>query len=227
MDILYEDNHLLVVHKPAGMPSQDDESKDLSVFQWAKNYIKEKYQKPGNVYVALPHRLDRPTEGVLLLAKTSKAATRISDQFQKRSIQKTYLAITEKIPNPTQGKLTHYVRKLQGKNIMRASLKADPDSKKAELAYEVVVTQGKRALVRVNPSTGRKHQIRVQLASIGSVIKGDMKYGTTSFNADKSICLLAAKLKIVHPTLKEPMEFSVDMPEGNIWAPFNNMNLSF
>lgn len=225
MEILYEDNHLLVVHKPAGMPSQDDETGDLSVFQWAKGYIKETYQKPGNVYVALPHRLDRPTAGVLLLAKTSKAGSRISTQFQNRSIQKTYLAITEKVPLTPKGELNHYLSKLPGKNIMKAYAKERKDSKRAMLTYEMICSHEKQGFLKINPTTGRKHQIRVQLASIGCVIKGDVKYGTTPFNADKSICLLAYKLSIIHPTLKEPMTFTTSLPEGSIWAPFNSMKL--
>lgn len=218
--ILFEDNHLLIVHKPFGMPSQGDETGDESVFDWAKNYIKDKYQKEGNVYVALLHRIDRPTGGILMLGKTSKAASRISEDFQKNLIQKTYYAVTENIPEPAEGELRHYLGKVPNKNIVRAYNKPVREAKAAHLTYKVLATNGKRALIEVRPHTGRQHQIRVQLAAIGCVICGDVKYGKTDFLPDKSIALLAQSITFMHPTKKEPMTISVLMPNSHVWGLF-------
>ncbi len=215
--IIYEDNHLIVINKPFGMPSQGDSTGDESVFDWVKSYIRTTYHKQGNVYTALIHRLDRPTGGVLVLGKTSKAAARLSDQFQKKQIQKTYYAISEQIPSERQGILIHYLKRLPGKNIMRAYRKEVDASKRAELSYRVLATKGARALIEVLPKTGRKHQIRVQLASMGCTIQGDVKYGKTNFNFDKSISLLAKKLTLIHPTKKEEMTFEAAWPKNEIW----------
>lgn len=202
------------------MPSQGDETGDLNVNDWVKEYIRTTYNKPGNVYVALLHRLDRPTGGLLVLAKTSKAAERMSKQFQQRKVQKAYYAITEQIPELPERELKHFVKKLPGKNIMRAYHKEVPDSKSAHLAYKVLRTVGKRALLEVKLFTGRRHQIRVQLASIGCVIQGDVKYGQSQFNPDKSICLLAQSLTFEHPIRKEALTFSLELPKNAIWQPF-------
>ncbi|MEZ4687478.1 MAG: RNA pseudouridine synthase [Bacteroidia bacterium] len=177
--ILFEDNHLIVVNKPFGMPSQGDETGDQNVFDWVKDYIRDTYNKPGNVYAALLHRLDRPTGGILALAKTSKAAARISKDFQARKVHKTYYAITEQVPEVASGTLEHYMRRLEGKNIMRAYDKQVHSSKIARLHYRVLREKGGRALIEVKPETGRKHQIRVQLSTIRCTIVGDVKYGKT------------------------------------------------
>lgn len=202
------------------MPSQGDETGDLNVNDWVKEYIRTTYNKPGNVYVALLHRLDRPTGGLLVLARTSKAAERMSRQFQQRKVQKTYYAITEHIPELPERELKHFVKKLPGKNIMRAYHKEVPGSKSAHLAYKVLRTVGKRALLEVKLFTGRRHQIRVQLGSIGCVIQGDVKYGQSQFNPDKSICLLAQTLSFEHPIRKEVLTFSLELPKNAIWQPF-------
>jgi 23S rRNA pseudouridine1911/1915/1917 synthase len=200
------------------MPSQGDASGDPNLFDWTKEYIRIKYQKPGKVYLALLHRLDRPTGGLVLMAKTSKAAARVSQLFQRKEVQKTYLAITQKVPHPPAGKLSHHLKQLPRQNIMRAYPKSVSGSKAAELTYQVVKEDGKNALVAVLPKTGRKHQIRVQLASIGCSIRGDVKYGASAFNPDKSICLLAHKLRFLHPTQKEMMELEVPVPETGVWV---------
>ncbi len=217
-DIIYEDNHLIVVNKPFGMPSQGDNTGDESVFDWVKNYIKVTYQKTGNVYTALLHRLDRPTGGLLVLGKTSKAAARMSKQFQDKKVKKTYWAITERVPQPETQRLQHYLKKLKGKNIMRAYHKNIHGSKEAILTYNVLEIRGKQALVEVDIQTGRRHQIRVQLASIGCTIKGDVKYGKTTFNFDRSIALLAQKISFEHPTLKKQMTFEVQPPDNEVWS---------
>jgi 23S rRNA pseudouridine1911/1915/1917 synthase len=219
--ILYEDNHLLAVNKPFCMPSQGDETGDLCVFDWAKEYIRVKYAKPGNVYVALLHRLDRPTGGVLLLAKTSKAAERVSKFFQKQEPKKIYYAITESIPAQNSGDLRHYLKKMADKNIVRAYQKEMDEAKLAILSYQLVNVKGKRALLKVMPLTGRQHQIRVQLNSIGCAIVGDLKYGASAPNEDKSICLFAQSLTIPHPVKKEEMlTIEAPLPTGGPWADF-------
>lgn len=217
MEILYEDNHLIVVNKPFGMPSQGDDTGDDHVFDWVKRYIKETYDKPGNVYAALLHRLDRPTGGVLALAKTSKAATRISKDFKARKVEKVYFAITEKVPNPTERTLVHYLKKLPDRNLVRAYQKEVPEGKIARLTYQVIRHKAGKALVEVHPETGRKHQIRVQLSSIGCPIKGDVKYGAPSFNPDKSICLFAKKLTLMHPVQKVPLVIEAPWPSQAFW----------
>lgn len=217
MDILYEDNHLIVVNKPFGMPSQGDATGDDHVFDWVKRYIKVTYNKPGNVYAALLHRLDRPTGGVLALAKTSKAATRVSKDFQQRKVKKVYFAITEKAPEQSEGTLVHYLKKLPDKNIMRAYRKEVHGSKIAKLTYKTIRQKNGKALIEIHPETGRRHQIRVQLASMGCTIQGDVKYGKTQFNPDKSICLLAKKLILNHPIKKEPLIIEAPWPKASYW----------
>jgi 23S rRNA pseudouridine1911/1915/1917 synthase len=224
MDILYEDNHLIVVNKPFGMGSQGDETRDESVVDWVKSYLKRTYDKPGNVYLGLIHRLDRPAGGIMVLAKTSKAASRLSKQFQSKSVEKIYVALTERVPAQSQGSLTHHLAKLPGRNIVRAHPKPVADSKQARLHYQVLHTHAGRALVEVQLETGRRHQIRVQLATLGCTIKGDVKYGQTSFNSDQSICLMARRLTFDHPTLDKSMTIELPLPEGPIWRPFDKLD---
>lgn len=221
VEILFEDNHVIVVKKPFGMPTQPDPSGDESVADWIKNYVKEKYNKPGNVYLGLVHRLDRVTGGILIFGRTSKAADRLSAQFRLRTVEKVYYAITEHIPEPMERTMVNYLTRVPEKNIMRAYNKEMVNSQRAELSYTVIQTRGERALLEVRPVTGRKHQIRVQLASIGAVIVGDVKYGKTTFNEDKSICLFAGKLSIEHPTSKQAMTFAVDLPKTGPWGDFS------
>lgn len=218
--VIFEDNHLLVVNKPFCMPSQADETGDTSIFDWAKDFLREKYTKPGNVYVGLLHRLDRPTGGILLLAKTSKAAGRLSQDFQENKVQKTYWAITEKTPDIAEGTLSHYLAKLPDKNIVKAYNKQVYGAKPALLNYRTLQQVGTRALLEVHPKTGRQHQIRVQLASMGCTICGDVKYGKSSFLPDKSIALLAQKVQFKHPTKDEELILSVDLPDLHVWKDF-------
>lgn len=201
--ILYEDNHLIAIDKPHCMPSQGDESGDLSALEWTTEYIRKKYNKPGNVFCGLLHRLDRPVGGVMIFARTSKAAARMSALFRERKIQKVYQAVTQNVPRQPHGQLEHYLGMVPGKNIARAFQKPSPDRKSAQLDFRLLKQKEGIALLEVIPKTGRKHQIRVQLASIKCGIVGDVKYADTAFLPDKSIALRAVSLSFQHPVRKE------------------------
>ncbi|MCE3007444.1 MAG: RluA family pseudouridine synthase [Bacteroidetes bacterium] len=218
--ILYEDNHLLAVCKPGGMLSQGDESGDKSVFDWARDYLKTTYHKPGEVYLALLHRLDRPVGGVQLLAKTGKAAARLSKDWQAHQVQKTYWAVVHGVPPETTGTLTHWLRKLPDKNIVRAYKNPGQGAKEAVLNYRLLARVGDHSLLEVVPRTGRQHQIRVQLAAMGCPIVGDVKYGKSDFLPDRSIALWSRQLRITHPTLKEVRTFTAEPPALAVWRPF-------
>lgn len=203
------------------MPSQADSTGDLSAVDWVKEYIREKYQKPGNVYVGLLHRLDRPVGGVLLFAKTSKAAGRVSKMFQDRKVEKIYHAITTGYPKPEEGSLEHHLSQLSGKNIMRAYRRPGRGTKTAKLDYKVLNRKGKLTLLEVRPQTGRKHQIRVQLSAAGCGIVGDVKYAETKFLPDKSIALLAFSLSFIHPVRKEErITITTERPQKWPWDAF-------
>ncbi|MFZ6664155.1 RluA family pseudouridine synthase [Peijinzhouia sedimentorum] len=211
-EILFEDNHLLAVNKPAGLLVQGDDTGDRTLLDLAKEYIKEKYNKPGNVYIGLPHRLDRPVSGVVLLAKTSKALERLNKIFKTREVEKIYWALVEKRPNEVEGRLTHYLVKNAKLNITRAYSSESSESKYADLSYSLLKEAGGKFLLEVKPVTGRPHQIRVQLASMGCSIVGDLKYGSPKPNRDASICLHARSLKLVHPVTKEEISIVANPP---------------
>ena len=211
-EILFEDNHLLAVNKPAGLLVQGDDTGDRTLLDLAKDYIKEKYNKPGNVYIGLPHRLDRPVSGVVLLAKTSKALERLNKIFKTREVEKIYWALVEKRPSEVEGRLTHYLVKNAKLNITRAYSSERSESKYADLSYSLVKAAGGKFLLEVKPVTGRPHQIRVQLASMGCSIVGDLKYGSPKPNRDASICLHARSLKLVHPVTKEKIRIEANPP---------------
>lgn len=222
--VLYEDNHLIAIHKPPGMLSQGDVTGDLSAVDWVTEYIREKYNKPGNVYMGLLHRLDRPVAGVLLFAKTSKAAARMSRAFQNRKITKIYHAITVQPPSTPHGRLQHHIRQLKGHNIVRAEQQAGPDSKPATLDYRVLARTSGLACVEVLPTTGRKHQIRVQLSKIDCPIVGDIKYGAPELLPDKSIALLAYGIRFTHPVRKdEQVEILSEVPKSWPWRLFGEV----
>lgn len=223
--ILYEDNHLIAVDKPAGMPSQGDRSGDQSVVDWVTEYIRVKYEKPGNVYVGLLHRLDRPVGGVMLLAKTSKAAARMTRQFQERKLEKKYQAIAVKSPKRKSGRLEHFVGQLPNKNIVRAYQKPGEGRKNAQLEYAMLGSRGGYALLEVRLLTGRKHQIRVQLATMGCGIVGDVKYADTSFLPDKSIALRACEMVFTHPVRKtETIRITAPLPGTYPWRMFADLS---
>ncbi|RDC63846.1 RluA family pseudouridine synthase [Adhaeribacter pallidiroseus] len=218
--IIYEDNHLIVVNKPAGLLVQGDETGDVPLSELVKLYLKEKYQKPGNVFTGVVHRLDRPVSGLVLLAKTSKALARMNEQFRNNTVQKTYLAITNHPPIHTQARLIHWLVKDEKRNTTQAHVKEVPNSLRAELSYQFIRQEAEFSLLQVNPVTGRPHQIRVQLASQKSTIVGDVKYGAPALLPNKSICLHAFFLKFLHPVRHEPVFVSALPPATYPWNLF-------
>ena len=215
IEVLYEDNHLVIVNKLAGDIVQGDKTKDQPLSEKVKKYIKEKYKKPGEVYLGTIHRLDRPVSGAIIFAKTSKSLTRMNKMFQDKKIQKTYWALCYEKPEEVSGKLTHYLIKDSKKNKTKAHNYEFKNSKKAELSYRFIKSINDKALIEINPLTGRSHQIRVQLSSIGCIIKGDLKYGAMLPNSDKSICLHSRKVEFIHPVSKEKISVIAPLPMKN------------
>ena len=214
--VLYEDNHLLAVNKPAGLLVQGDQTGDACLIDHAKQYLKVKYKKPGNVFVGLVHRLDRPVSGVVLLAKTSKALTRMNQLFSQHRLEKRYWALTAQRPVKESGHLVHWLKKDPAKNRTAVYKKEKSGTKKSELEYNLVMSKGKKNLLEVNPKTGRPHQIRAQLSAIGCPILGDVKYGS-KVPASNSIALHAKSLKFIHPVKKEPLNIEAPLPENELW----------
>ncbi len=217
MKIEYEDNHLLIINKASGELSQSDYTKDPSLVDKLKNYLKVKYQKSGNVYLGLVNRLDRPTTGLLIFTKTSKALSRMNKLLKERKIKKTYWAITEKNPEFDEGKLINYLIKNQSKNKSFVVSENYPKAKKAVLYYKKIKKLKNYFLLEIILETGRHHQIRCQLSNIGCYIKGDIKYGAKRPNKDKSICLHAQKIEFIHPVSKIKISINGNTPNGNIW----------
>lgn len=220
LQVLFEDNHIIVVVKPQNIPTQEDSSKDPDMLTIVKDYIKEKYNKPGNVYVGLVHRLDRPTGGVMIFAKTSKAASRLSSELKDGSMQKTYLAVVDGVPTDKRRHLTHFLLKNPRTNIVQVAPELTTNAKKAELEYELLESKNNLSLLKVHLFTGRGHQIRVQLSTIGYPIFGDAKYGKNS--GGQNLALWAYELKFVHPTTKKTLTFRVyPNEEKTPWKLFN------
>ena len=215
--ILFEDNHLLVINKPPGVLAQGDNTKDLSVLDILKNTIKIRDKKPGNVYLGLVHRLDRPTSGAMVLAKTSKALSRLNNQFAEKTTAKTYWAIVSGTAADTATRLSHFLIRKQAQNKSYAHRKEVPNSKFSELIYTKKRDLDRYTLLEIELLTGRHHQIRAQLSAEGLIIKGDLKYGAKRPNKDGSIHLHARKLTIIHPTLKEPINFTAPPPKDTVW----------
>ena len=218
MDIVYEDNHLIIVNKSAGELSQSDYTKDLSLVDKVKNYIKTKYKKPGNVYLGLVNRLDRPTSGLVIFSKTSKSLARMNKLLKEKKIKKIYHAVTEKSPNPKKGTLINFLKKNQKKNKSFIVNDNGLKSKKAILHYTLIKKLKNFFLIEIMLETGRHHQIRSQLANIGCVIKGDVKYGAKRANKDKSICLHAKNIEFIHPITKAKISLDANPPKSNIWS---------
>ena len=221
LNVLYEDNHLIAVNKRPGDIVQGDKTGDEPLSEIVKRYLKEKYNKPDNVFCGVIHRLDRPTSGIVLFARTSKALARMNEQFRDKKVQKTYWAVVKNRPQQPEARLTHWLRKNQQQNKSYASEREKPGSKKAILSYALVQSSERYHLLEVGLETGRHHQIRVQLSHIGSPIKGDLKYGFDRSNKDASIHLHARTLSFVHPVKKEPVSLVAPVPSGDaVWQAF-------
>lgn len=222
--VLYEDNHLIAVNKPAGWLVQGDATGDTTLADWAKVYIKNRYQKPGEVFLGIIHRLDRPVSGVVLFARTSKGLERMNALFRERKVEKTYLAVTTERPTPLSGHLTHFLTKDKERNMAKAfdtlSSRAK-GAKKSELEYEMIGELGGQHLLKVNPLTGRPHQIRAQLGKMGWPIRGDVKYGFPELNKDLSIHLHCYQLAFEHPVKKESVLITAEPPRDQIWGLFS------
>ncbi|WP_162427541.1 RluA family pseudouridine synthase [Pontibacter pudoricolor] len=221
LDVLFEDNHVLVVNKPAGLLVHGDETGDITLADLAKEYIKEKYNKLGNVFIGVVHRLDRPVSGVVLMAKTSKALARLNELFRSKKTRKIYWAIVLNKPQQESGTLVHWLVKDSSKNVTKAFAKENAAGQRSELNYKLLGAQQGRYLLEVNPITGRPHQIRVQLASMRCPIVGDLKYGAAQPLPDKSIALHARQLQFEHPTLKTTITVSAPLPAAAVWKAFS------
>ena len=215
----YEDNHLLIVYKPAGWLVQGDHTGDPTIIDWGKAYIKKHYNKPGDVFLHPVHRIDRPVSGLVIMARTSKALERMTKLFRDDEVQKTYLAVVKSKPRHIEGKLTHWLKKGEKKNVTKAFHKETSGTKKAHLTYEVMYQDREHSLLKVKPKTGRPHQIRVQLSDEKCPIKGDLKYGYPSPNPDRSISLHAFGLSFIHPVKKESFQLSAP-PLSDVWSEY-------
>jgi 23S rRNA pseudouridine1911/1915/1917 synthase len=217
LQILYEDNHLIVVNKRAGDIVQGDKTGDKPLSEVVKEYIKDKYNKPGEVFLGVVHRLDRPTTGIVVFARTSKALTRMNELFSNRETQKTYWAIVKNKPKNPEDKLVHYLKRNEKNNTSKAHTKEVPESKLASLDYKIIKELNHYFALEIHLHTGRHHQIRAQLSAIGSPIKGDLKYGFDRSNPDGGIHLHARKLAFIHPVSKENLIIVAAVPNDVIW----------
>ena len=220
VQIIYEDNHLIAVNKPAGVLVHGDETGDYTLVDAVKGYIKDRYNKPGDVFLGVIHRLDRPVSGVVLFARTSKGLARMNKLFQERKVTKQYLAIVNKRPEPLEGKIIDFLAKDAKKNVARVHKSDRKGAKKSITEYKLEAGLNGYFLLKVNPITGRPHQIRVQLSNHGCPIVGDLKYGYSRPTQNRSICLHCNKLSFEHPIKKVPVEIEADMPEKEYWRFF-------
>lgn len=217
LQVLHEDNHLIIINKRPGDIVQGDKTGDIPLSEVVKEYLKIKYNKPGNVYLGVVHRLDRPTSGIVVFAKTSKALPRLNKLFQEKEAKKTYWAVVKNPPPKQRDLLTHYMKRNPKQNKSYAHVKEVPESKKAILDYELLKELNAYYLLQVNLHTGRHHQIRSQLSAIGCPIKGDLKYGFDRSNKDGSIHLHSRELRFVHPVKKEEIHIVAPPPDEVIW----------
>ena len=217
LEVLFEDNHLLIVNKKSGDIVQGDKTRDKPLSDVVKEYIKEKYNKPGEVFLGVVHRLDRPTSGIIIFARTSKALERLNKMLRERTISKTYWAVVKNTPLKEKDSLIHFLKKNPKNNKSTVFTKETDASKKAILHYSVIKKLDNYSLLEIDLETGRHHQIRAQLAYIGSPIKGDLKYGASRSNKDGSIHLHARKISFTHPVSKENILFLAPIPNETIW----------
>ncbi len=223
LTILHEDNHIIVVMKPQGLPSCGDESGDDNMLDQVRRYVKEKYNKPGNVYIGLIHRLDRPTGGIMVFAKTSKAASRLAEQMRSGDFEKKYLAVLVGVPKEAQGTLVNYLKKNPVNNMVYICTQTTDGAKLASLDYKVLEEKGGYCLAEIKLHTGRTHQIRVQMAGISHPVYGDMRYGGESAKKG-NLALWAYSLSFTHPVTKERLRFLLEPPAENI--PWKNFDLA-
>jgi 23S rRNA pseudouridine1911/1915/1917 synthase len=220
MEILYEDNHIIIVNKSPREIVQGDKTGDKPLVDMVKDYLKKKYHKPGNVFCGVVHRLDRPTSGIVVFAKTSKALARLNEMFKKGEVDKTYWAIVKDLPPQDEGTLVHFLIKNQKNNKSVAYDTEKPRSKKAVLHYKLIGRSQRYYLLEVKLETGRHHQIRCQLAKIGLPIRGDLKYGAQRSNPDGSISLHARNISFVHPVSKKMIDITAPVPDDPLWKAF-------
>ncbi|MBR4886709.1 MAG: RluA family pseudouridine synthase [Muribaculaceae bacterium] len=218
MEVIYEDNHIIIVNKSPGEIVQGDKTGDTPLVEIVRQYIKETYAKPGNVFCGVAHRIDRPVGGLVVFAKTSKALTRLNDMFRNNEIHKTYWAIVQGRPKQPEAHLTHYITSVERNNKSYASLRPKEGAARSELIYRTLAEGENYSLLEINLITGRKHQIRVQLSTTGTPIKGDLKYGARRSNPDGSISLLARSIRFVHPVSKKEIYVEAPVPDDKLWA---------
>jgi 23S rRNA pseudouridine1911/1915/1917 synthase len=219
-EILYEDNHIIAIYKRSSDLAQGDKTGDISLDTEVKKYLGEKYKKPGEVFLGVIHRLDRPVSGVILYARTSKALERLNEMFRMKQVKKTYLAIVKERPPEDEATITHFLKKNEAQNKSYVYDTEVKGSKEASLTYRLKGRSERFYLLEIELHSGRHHQIRAQLAKIGCPIKGDLKYGFPRSNEDGGISLLARRLEFIHPVKKEPVSITAHFPEGDIWSVF-------
>ena len=224
MEVIYEDNHLIAVNKNCHEIVQGDKTGDVPLSDTLKAWLKEKYDKQGNVFVGVTHRLDRPVTGIVLFAKTSKALARLNEMFRLGKIEKTYWAITKNRPPETEGELKHWIVRNEKQNKSMAYDAEKPTAKQAVLHYRLIATSDRYCLLEIDLKTGRHHQIRCQLAKIGCPVKGDLKYGAERSNPDGGISLHARKVSFIHPVSQQPIEIIAPVPEDNLWKALAGSN---
>ena len=217
LQILHEDNHIIVINKRVGDIVQGDKTGDKPLSDVVKEYVKDKYNKPGDVFLGVVHRLDRPTSGIVVFAKTSKALARLNDMFKNRETEKVYWAVVKSQPPKNEDTLAHFLKRNEKNNTSKAHIKEVPESKFARLDYKVIVELNNYYALEIKLHTGRHHQIRAQLSAIGSPIKGDLKYGSDRSNPDGGIHLHARTLKFIHPVSKEFIVITAPVPDDSIW----------
>ncbi len=220
MEVLYEDNHIIIVNKSSSEIVQGDKTGDVPLSETVKQYIKEKYAKPGNVFLGVVHRLDRPVSGVVTFARTGKSLARLNEMFRTKDVHKTYWAIVKDTPENPEGELVHWLVRNEKQNKSYAYDKEVPNSKKAILHYKVIAHSDNYTLLEVDLKTGRHHQIRCQLAKMGCPIKGDLKYGAKRSNPDGSISLHARRIQFVHPVSKIDIDVVAPVPNDPLWQSF-------
>lgn len=223
LPVLYEDNHLIIVNKKPGEIVQGDKTGDEPLSEKVKKYIGEKYNKPGEVFLGVVHRIDRPVSGIVIFARTSKALSRMNEQFREKLIQKTYWAVVKNKPAKESGLLVHYLLKNEKQNKSYAYSEEKKGALKSELEYTLLASGDNYSLLEVKPFTGRHHQIRVQLSTMGCAIKGDLKYGSARSNPDGSIHLHARAVEFNHPVTKEPVKIVAPPPSEVLWDYFYNL----